>query len=225
MQNLSDRLGYHFRNLNLLEQALRHRSVGASSNERLEFLGDSILNFVIAAELFQIYPKYDEGELSCLRAALVNGKILAQIGKELQVGDYLFLGVGEIKSGGSKRSSILADAVEAIIGAIFLDGGIDACKDRILAWFKDRIAKTTLLEHKDPKTKLQEIVQKNKLPLPNYEITRTEGAAHAQTFHVKCCVEGLDQVTFGAGSSRRQAEQDAAEKFLLLLGNKIPIFK
>lgn len=214
-QELEDKLGYKFKNADLLQQALCHRSVGLPSNERLEFLGDSALNFIIAAELFLQYPECEEGKLSRLRANLVNGKMLAELAIEMDIGNYLQLGVGEKKSGGAHRASILADAFEAIIGAICLDSGVDLCKEVVLKLYQSRLADLSVSEPKDPKTTLQELMQGRKMPLPQYEIIKTEGAAHAQTFYVQCQVLGIDKKTIGIASSRRQAEQDAAEKFLI----------
>jgi ribonuclease III len=211
---LTDRLGHKFTDKSLLEQALRHSSAGLPSNERLEFLGDAVLNFVITVFLYRHYPELQEGQLSRLRSNLVNGKELAKLAKGFNIGECLALGVGEKKSGGAERNSILADAFEAIIGAIYLDGGIEKTEQLILKWYHDRLSAIHLHEQRDPKTKLQELLQANKFPLPKYEIVKTEGAAHEQIFHLSCQVEGLTKVTFGSGSSRRQAEQDAAEKFL-----------
>ena len=221
LSELEKSLGYKFLNLGLLQQALHHRSAGLPSNERLEFLGDSILNFIIADFLYHRYPECEEGELSRLRSNLVQGKMLTELSLEFSVGDYIQLGAGERKSGGTKRTSILADALEAIIGALYLDAGMKPCKLLILKWYATRFAKIEIGEQKDPKTKLQEFLQAHKLPLPQYEIIKTEGAPHAQVFHIRCQVIGLDKTTFGVGGSRRQAEQDAAEKFLVDLNLKI----
>ena len=214
-QELENKLGYQFKDSTLLQQALCHRSVGLPSNERLEFLGDSALNFIIAAEIFSQHPECEEGKLSRLRANLVNGKMLAELAVEIGISNHLQLGAGEKKSGGAHRASILADAFEAIVGAIYLDGGIDSCKEVILRLYQSRLADLSISEPKDPKTTLQELMQSKKMPLPQYEIIKTEGAAHAQTFHVQCQVPGLDKKTIGIALSRRQAEQDAAEKFLI----------
>ena len=215
LSKLEHNLGYQFLNTNLLQQALRHRSAGMPSNERLEFLGDAVLSFTIASFLYEKYPECEEGELSRLRSNLVQGKTLAELAAEFCVGDYLQLGIGEKKSGGAKRASILADAFEAIIGAICLDGGIKACGPLILNWYKERLKKVTVNEQKDPKTKLQEFLQAHKMPLPVYEILKVEGAPHVQVFHVQCHVTGLSKITLGVASNRRQAEQDAAEQFLV----------
>lgn len=214
LEKLEKKLGYKFHNIALLQQALSHRSTGNHSNERMEFLGDSVLNFVIAAELFQKFQDLKEGELSRLRASLVNGEILAQMGREFDLGDYLILGIGEKKSGGSKRSSIIADAMEAIIGAIYLDAGMENCRNQVLHWYKLRLEEIPNIALKDPKTILQEYTQANKLPLPVYNIISIEGVAHDQVFHIECRVDGLPHVTLGVGNSKRRAEQSAAELYL-----------
>lgn len=218
IEKLIQKLGYNFSSNLLLEAALSHRSVGNQNYERLEFLGDSILNFVIAAELFRRYPKAKEGELSRLRASLVNGETLAALANEFKIGEYLRLGIGELKSGGANRKSILADALEAIIGAIYLDSDLLACQRCISSWFTTRLEDLSSLSvPKDAKTRLQEYLQANKLPLPEYKILSIEGEAHLQTFHVICQVEGLSQSTQGTDTSRRKAEQQAAKKLLQLL--------
>lgn len=217
---LCEKLGYTFANSNLLEDALSHRSFHGKNNERLEFLGDSTLNFVIASALFKKYPDAREGELSRLRASLVKGETLAQLAQEFSLGDYLRLGPGELKSGGLNLS-ILADAMEAVIGAIYMDAGIKVCEERILAWYANRFEEwQELPELKDPKTLLQEYLQAHKLPLPQYIIAKTEGAAHKQVFHIECVVAGLPYHTVGVGSNRRRAEQEAAQKFLELLNHE-----
>ncbi len=214
---LEKKLNYKFNDPKLLNIALRHRSVGKDSNERLEFLGDSILNFVIAAELYKKYPKFREGELSRIRSNLVKQETLAELAREFDVGDYLYLGMGEKKSGGSHRASILADAMEAIIGAIYLDSDIETCQQKILAWYGSRLIKLTIAGQKDAKTELQELVQGRKLPLPKYEIIAKEGKTHKQIFHIQCTVEGLDIVSKGEGTSKQEAEQQAAKNFLTQL--------
>lgn len=219
LDTLSKKLGYTFTNKSFLLDALSHRSYrGNKNNERLEFLGDSVLNFTIAAALFRRYPDVREGELSRLRASLVRGETLALLAQEFHLGDYLRLGAGEVKSGGSGRTSILADAMEAVVGAIYLDGGMPACEQCILNWYADRFNNFSELPNlKDPKTSLQEYLQANKYPLPHYEILSIEGAQHEQTFRVKCSVIGLKQEAVGTGTSRRRAEQDAAQKIMELL--------
>lgn len=215
---LSRRIGHSFADTSLFELALTHRSCGKKNNERLEFLGDSILNFVIADDLFERFPKAKEGELSRLRARMVKGVTLSEVARELDLGDYLRLGSGELKSGGYRRDSILADAVEAIIGAIYLDTDMDTARGFILAWFNERLNKLDLNESmKDSKTRLQEFLQSRRLPLPGYELTNVEGEAHAQTFYINCCVSGLKKPARGNGNSRRQAEQEAAKNALIAL--------
>ncbi len=221
VERLQRGLGYHFRNEGALQVALTHRSAGRDNNERLEFLGDAILSFVISEELYQRYPRADEGRLSRLRATLVRGDTLAAIARDLALGDYLHLGSGEMKSGGFRRESILADAFEAIIGAIFLDAGIDAARDFILRHLGPRLTEVdTASSLKDPKTRLQEFLQSRRRPLPNYEVISVEGDEHAQTFRVACHVEGISEPLQGVGNSRRKAEQMAAEEALKRLGHE-----
>ncbi|MCF6230538.1 MAG: ribonuclease III [Gammaproteobacteria bacterium] len=216
---LSRTLQYSFQNSALLTQALTHRSVGSNNNERLEFLGDSILNFVIAAQLFQQFPRESEGVLSRLRSSLVKGETLALLAKDLELGEYLSLGQGEMKSGGFRRQSILADAFEAIIGAVYLDGGFEEAKALLLRLFAERLKTISPnVTIKDPKTRLQEYLQGRKKPLPVYALVSLEGEAHEQQFIISCQIEGLEQVTEGRGSSRRKAEQTAAQVFLEILG-------
>ncbi|SBS27841.1 Ribonuclease 3 [Marinomonas spartinae] len=220
-QKLCRRIGYFFADLGLLELALTHRSFGGKNNERLEFLGDSILNYVIAEELFHRFPKAKEGELSRLRASLVKGDTLAELAREFQLGDFLKLGAGELKSGGFRRDSILADAVEGIIGGMYLDAGMDVSRQHILAWYKDRLDATSLkVVTKDAKTRLQEFLQARKHALPQYEVVEILGEPHDQTFHVHCFVELCDKPIEGAGNSRRIAEQNAAAAALKLLEQK-----
>jgi len=215
---LFKKIGYCFTNKELLERALRHRSMGKLSNERLEFLGDSVLNFIIAAELFYRYPDIKEGELSRLRANLVNGEVLADLAGELQIGKYLQFGSGELRSGVAKRQSILADAMEAIIGAMYLDGGFSVTQHHVLGWFVTRLNETAGIAQKDPKTCLQELLQMRKLPLPTYIVSDTSGAAHSRIFTVSCRVAGVDDVTTGIGSNKRVAERDAAKNMLAKIG-------
>jgi len=213
---LCKKLGYTFSNQQLLEDALSHRSFQPNNNnERLEFLGDSVLNFVIAAALFAKYPEAKEGELSRIRANLVRAETLTQLAYEFELGSYLRLGMGELKSGGSQRTSILADAVEAVIGAIYLDGGMTVCQTCVLTWYATRLADPKQFAvQKDPKTQLQEYSQAHKFPLPVYTIQKIEGAAHQQIFHVECTIAGLPYRAIGIASNRRHAEQDAAQKIL-----------
>lgn len=215
LSQLCRKLGYEFNNTDLLVVALSHRSVQGQNNERLEFLGDSILNFTAANYLFDRFPKAKEGELSRLRASLVKGETLASIARELNLGDYLNLGEGELKSGGFRRDSILADAVEAIIGAIYLDSGMTAANDCILNWFGARLNDLSLeVSFKDPKSKLQEWLQARKHELPIYSIVETEGDAHCQKFTVHCQIELFKEPIVAEGTSRRKAEKLAAEKAL-----------
>jgi len=216
---LSQRIGYVFKDETLIQLALTHRSKGNTNNERIEFLGDSIVNFTIAEALYLKFPKADEGKLSRLRADMVRGTTLAEIARDFELGEFLLLGSGELKSGGYNRESILADVVEAIIGAIYLDSGMDAVQERILSWYKTRL--DNLSEDKvvkDAKTRLQEHLQKNQNRLPKYDVIEISGQAHDQKFKVSCRVEKLPEVTVGIGSSRRFAEQSAAEKALKALG-------
>lgn len=217
---LCEKLGYCFNDLGLLSHALRHRSMGKISNERLEFLGDAVLNFIIAAELFYRYPEMREGDLSRLRANLVNGEILADLANELQLGSYLQVGFGDLHSGdgeGIKNKSILADAMEAVIGSLYLDGGFVETQRIVLHWFRKRLDDIAGIVQKDPKTKLQELLQMRKVTLPIYKVVKTVGAAHAQIFTIECRVKGVSDVTFGVGSNKRIAERDAAEKMLRLI--------
>lgn len=219
--SLISKIGYGFQRADLLELALTHRSFsGKDNNERLEFLGDSILNFTIGEILFQQFPQAKEGQLSRLRASLVKGVTLTKIAQQLDLGPFLKLGPGELKSGGSRRDSILADAVEAIIGAVFLDGGMEQCKALILRWFAPRLQGLTLEDTvKDNKTRLQELLQAHKLPLPAYNILSVEGASHSQYFVVECVVEEANLACRGEGHSRRLAEQMAAGLALDALEN------
>lgn len=213
---LESAIGYQFQDSALIQLALTHRSVsGSENNERLEFLGDSILNFIIGEALFKQFPKAKEGQLSRIRASLVKGETLAEIGQQLQLNRYIQLGAGELKSGGARRSSTLADAVEAIIGAIYIESGFDACQSVVLNWFAERLQQISLTDSvKDNKTRLQELLQASKLPVPTYNIISIEGQSHCQRFEVECIVEGSEQTFLGEGASRRHAEQQAAGKAL-----------
>ncbi|KTC68278.1 ribonuclease III [Legionella birminghamensis] len=221
LDRLCRRLGYPFQNPALLKQALTHCSVSNEhNNERLEFLGDSILSFVIANALFEKFPQQSEGQLSRLRAFLVKGDMLAEVALELQLGDFLILGQGELKSGGFRRASILADAVEAIIAAVYLDGGIEASKQLILRLYASRLDSRELQDNlKDAKTQLQEFLQASRQSLPEYSLLRVEGEEHEQVFYVSCAVKGFKPITEGYGNSRRKAEQEAAKQFLSLIKN------
>ncbi|WP_444911206.1 ribonuclease III [Microbulbifer sp. PAAF003] len=219
LERLCKRLGHDFDQAELLELALTHRSHGSRNNERLEFLGDSILGFTIGAALYEQFPNGREGQLSRLRAQLVSGETLAKLARELEIGDCLRLGEGEMKSGGFRRASILADAVEALIGAIYLDAGLEAARARVLEWFALRLQGLSLETVKDPKTRLQEWLQARKKPLPEYKVVDVSGAEHAQHFVVECRVSGLTQPVKGEASSRRNAEKTAAvEAYKLLTG-------
>lgn len=215
LSQLESRLRYEFRNAELLRQALTHRSHSATHNERLEFLGDSVLNCAVAALLFQRFSKLDEGDLSRVRANLVKQQSLYEIAQALNISEGLRLGEGELRSGGFRRPSILADAFEAIIGAVFLDGGFEAAQGvikRLYIPILDHIDPRTL--GKDAKTLLQEYLQGHKIALPTYTVVATHGAAHNQQFEVECTVPKLDVKVSGSGASRRAAEQAAAKKAL-----------
>ncbi|CEO38186.1 ribonuclease III [Photobacterium kishitanii] len=209
---LQRKLGYQFNNCELMTLALTHRSANGTHNERLEFLGDSILSFVVADDLYHRFPSVDEGDMSRMRATLVRGKTLAELGREFELGDYLLLGPGELKSGGFRRDSILADCVEAIIGAVYLDSDVETVRQVVLAWYKSRLDTIEPgINQKDPKTRLQECLQGRRLPLPAYTVIKVQGEAHNQEFTVQCDVSGLDEPVIGKGGSRRKAEQAAAE--------------
>jgi len=211
-------IGHDFKNESLLTQALTHRSHSGANNERLEFLGDGVLNFIIANQLYLRFPKLAEGDLSRLRAHLVKEPTLSEIAQNLNIGDSLRLGEGELKSGGWRRPSVLADAVEAIIGAVFLDAGFAAAEALVVRLY------SKLLEQidpksigKDPKSLLQEYLQGRKVDVPEYQVLATEGEAHCQTFRVQCDIPKLKITTQGEGTSRRAAEQQAAESAYQLL--------
>lgn len=212
---LEKKLNYHFKDSALLQTALTHRSKGADHNERFEFLGDAVVNFVIGEALFQQFSGATEGELSRWRATLVNRETLAYLAKHFHLGQHILLGVGEVKSGGHERESILSCAMEAVIGAIYLDSGFEKTKDCVLDWY-DPLLKSlkSAASHKDPKTVLQEYVQSLRLGLPIYKVEHVEGEAHRQHFTVSCHIEGLDVKAMGAGTSRRRAEQEAAKVLL-----------
>jgi ribonuclease-3 len=216
---LSQRIGYNFKDESLIQLALTHRSKGGTNNERLEFLGDSIVNFVIAEALFLKFPDAKEGKLSRLRAGMVRGTTLAELARDFDLGEFLVLGSGELKSGGFNRESILADTVEAIIGAIYSDAGFDVTQERVLDWYSSRLDAMKEDDNlKDSKTRLQEYMQKIHNRLPKYDVIEVFGQAHDQKFKVACQIESLQEVTLGIGSSRRLAEQSAAEKALKALG-------
>jgi ribonuclease-3 len=215
---LSKKLNYQFKDPQFLKIALTHRSKGGEHNERLEFLGDSIVNFVIAEVLYKQFPKATEGELSRWRAHLVNRETLADLAKEFELGRYLFLGPGELRSGGHERQSILSCAMEAIIGAVYSDGGFEIAREKILEWYETLLQSlSSAASHKDPKTLLQEYLQSCRLALPAYHVETISGEAHQQIFTVSCKVQGMDEYTLGKGTSRRRAEQDAAQAMLTIL--------
>ncbi len=220
LAQLSKRLGYEFNDGKLLLQSLTHRSAKGAHNERLEFLGDSILGCVIAEQLFTQFPKESEGDLTRMRSSLVKGVTLAEIARDFKLGEHLILGPGEKKSGGHRRESILEDAVEAIIGAVYLDSDMDTCKALVLSWFEKRLSKIKPgINQKDPKTRLQEYLQGRKIPLPLYEVIDIKGQSHNQEFTIKCDTEVTTQDIITKGTSRRKAEQAAAEKVLEILAN------
>ncbi|ARN76439.1 ribonuclease III [Oceanicoccus sagamiensis] len=221
MDILIRRLGHSFTDTSLVDLALTHRSVGAKNNERLEFLGDSIVNYLMAEALFKQFPDCREGDLSRMRAQLVKGKTLAEIALEFELGDFLRLGPGEMKSGGHRRESILADAVEALIGAMYLDGGMDVCREHVGRWYQSRLASMTVQGTvKDAKTRLQELLQSRKQSLPRYELVTTTGSDHQQQFTVECQIEHLQQGFQGVASNRREAEQIAAKAAFELLQHR-----
>ncbi|MGQ0658165.1 MAG: ribonuclease III [Chromatiales bacterium] len=211
-------LEYRFDEPALLEQALTHRSARRRHNERLEFLGDALLGVVIAGELYRRFPAADEGQLTRLRATLVREESLVELAQRLEIGASLQLGEGELKSGGFRRASILANALEAIIGAIYLDGGFEACRRRVVALFDESLRRLSLEElKKDPKTDLQEWLQARHLALPAYRTVKVEGEPHNRHFTVECELAGVMAPVRGEGRSRRLAEQNAATAALALL--------
>jgi len=215
---LQQRIGYRFNRTELMVQALTHRSHGSPHNERLEFLGDSVLNCVIATELHERFQDGREGDLSRMRANLVRQESLHGLAQSLSLGDSLRLGEGELKSGGHARPSILADAQEALFGAVFLDGGFDAARDVVLRLYAAQLDELDPKSPgKDAKTLLQELLQARRIPLPRYSVTGTQGAAHNQRFEVECAIPELDIRSSGLGTSRRAAEQAAAERVFVLL--------
>jgi len=215
LAELERRLGHTFADPQLARQALTHRSFGTPHNERLEFLGDSLLNCAVATLLYERFPRLPEGDLSRLRAALVNQRSLAEVAAALGLGEKLRLGEGELKSGGFRRPSILADAVEALLGAIFLDAGFEAVRKAVALLLAEKIESAAEKPvDKDPKTALQEHLQGRGLALPRYSVQKTEGEAHEQTFVVECRVDDLGLAATGTGASRRAAEQAAASEVL-----------
>ena len=220
-ENLCRQLGYAFKDPGLLDRALTHRSYAPQHYERLEFLGDSVLGCVIAKYLYSEFPDLTEGDLSRLRSNLVKESTLVLFAEQLDLGRQLKLGEGELKSGGFRRPSILADAVEALIGAVFLDGGFTAAEQVVLNLFVPYLARVDARTlGKDAKTLLQEYLQGRRLALPDYRVTDTQGVAHEQLFQVECAIPALKIITQGAGSSRRNAEQQAALAAYQLIGKK-----
>lgn len=218
--SLLEALGHGFSDRGLLEQALTHRSAGGRNNERLEFLGDALINLIVAEELYRRHPELEEGDLSRLRASLVNQDALAERARELDLGSHLRLGPGELKSGGYRRASILADALEALVGAVFLDGGFDASRHSVQRLFATHLsASPSAASLKDPKTRLQEALQARNLPLPVYTVESIRGEPHQQTFRVSCRIDALQIQAEGEASSRRGAEQEAARGALERLGD------
>jgi len=211
--NASTALGHAFENPALLEQALTHRSAGHRNNERLEFLGDALVNLIVAELIYEQHPRADEGEMTRLRASLVNGTALAAIARSEELGERLHLGPGELKSGGFRRDSILADAFEAVVAALYQDAGWNTCRSIVRRIFEGRTA-VGADTPKDAKTRLQENLQARGLPLPVYELVASIGDDHAKTFEVECRVDALGIRTTGTGSTRRGAEQSAAEQAL-----------
>lgn len=217
-------LGYRFADPALLDRALNHRSARGKSNERLEFLGDAVLDTVVSAHLFNAFPDATEGVLSRLRASLVRDRSLAQVAASIELGGQLRLGSGELKSGGSRRQSILADALEALFGAVFLDGGYDAAADVVRAALAERLDAVDIADAgKDSKTRLQEWLQSRGHALPVYTLLATEGEPHKQTFHVRCDVMDLGMDALGEGGSRRSAEQRAARAVLAQVDARHPV--
>lgn len=213
---LAEKLGLSLKNIDLLKRALTHRSASSDNNERLEFLGDSILGFIIADYLYERFPNEKEGILSRLRANLVNQSALASLARSFGLGEYLILGVGELKSGGYKRDSLLSDGLEAIIGALAKDRGIEACRKWVLGLFSEFLSQLTLSSKiKDPKTQLQELMQSKGLELPAYTLLSQSGMPHDQIFRVECRISLMSDAIIGEGTSRKKAEQQAAEQSLL----------
>lgn len=218
LQDLQERLGYRFHDETHLRRALTHRSASLDHNERLEFLGDSVVNMLTAEMLYERFEEAREGNLTRMRAQLVRGDTLAVVARELGVGEYLLLGQGERNSGGAQRTSILADALEAILAAIYLDTGLDACRERIRLWFSPHVdALAAAPDARDAKTRLQEWLQARALELPRYQVESVSGEAHNQHFVVKCTIGSLRDPVRGEGGSRKQAEQAAATEVLKCL--------
>ena len=216
-RRLEARIGHSFDDPGLFVRALTHRSAGADNNERLEFLGDAILTFLVAEHLFGTCRDAPEGKLTRLRSRIVRRESLAGAARNLGIGDALVLGAGELKTGGHDRDSILAGAFEAIVGALYLDSDLTTCRDRVRMLLGDWLDAALLDDgDKDAKTRLQELLQSRARPLPTYRVLQVEGAAHRQAFTVSCRVDGIDKGTIGIGSSRRRAEQDAAQRVMAI---------
>lgn len=218
---LNEKLGYRFNDEQLLLMALTHRSATGRNNERLEFLGDAVLDVVVSEVIYQLRPQASEGAMSRIRASLVKDSTLARLATSIDLGEHLVLGPGERRTGGHHRLSILADALEAIFGAVYLDSGFDSARDVIRTAYGEMLESLPeSASQRDPKTRLQELLQSRKIGLPGYDVERITGKAHQQSFEVRCTVAVLDASTVGHGSSRRQAEQEAATRMLALLSEE-----
>ena len=218
---LQETLNYQFSDRGIVDLALTHRSANTINNERLEFLGDSLLGYIVADILYENYPESSEGELSRMRSTLVNKITLADIARELKLGKFVQLGSGEIKSGGNDRDSILADAVEALIAAIYLDADIHDCRKVVSRWLERRLGKSSTTGRlRDAKTQLQELMQASGFGLPKYNVVKIEGEAHQQIFHVECRVDGVTEAQTSSGTSKRNAEQGAAQDMLKQLKSR-----
>jgi len=219
---LAKSLSYEFNDANLLQQALTHRSCPGENNERLEFLGDAVLGFVISEVVYCSHPNAPEGDLSKLRASLVKDTSLGELAMAIGLGEHLILGGGERKSGGHRRESILADALEALFGAVYLDAGFDAAAAVITQAFADRLSDLPSVEDlRDPKTRLQEWLQGQAFGLPEYELVKVSGKAHRQQFDVSCSIKDGAKVSTGSGTTRRNAEQEAARRMLVVVGEEV----
>ena len=218
---LQETLNYQFSDRGIVDLALTHRSANTINNERLEFLGDSLLGYIVADILYENYPESSEGELSRMRSTLVNKITLADIARELKLGKFVQLGSGESKSGGNDRDSILADAVEALIAAIYLDAGIHDCRKVVSRWLERRLGRSSTTGRlRDAKTQLQELMQASGFGLPKYNVVKIEGEAHQQIFHVECRVDGVTEAQTSSGTSKRNAEQGAAQDMLKQLKSR-----
>ena len=217
LDTLQLKLAYQFKDPHLIRLALTHRSASIDNNERLEFLGDALLDLIVGESLYLQHEDAQEGDLSRMRSAIVNKQALAAIGRSLGLGEHVALGSGELKSGGQTRDSILADAVEALVAAVYLDGGMEPCRQLVAGWTKESVQQPEKQREKDAKTRLQEFMQAQGASLPKYEVISTSGEAHAQTFLVQCTVTDLAPPQQGSGRSKRAAEQEAAARVLALL--------